>query len=215
VDPVQGFAGLEGEAERRAREWLANADLSLGVGSRHHTVPAFYLKRFANGSTELSVRDRSTGALSTRSYLTMKITDFYTVVGQDGTLDGRLEQLLCQVEGNAARVFGDLLSPFRRPRPLDTVDYGAVVQFLAFQLVRGERKRRELELMADYTAKVQAGHLLTRRDLETLTAVPHPNEHLRMMCQTAESLARYVGNRPLSVVFLDQPLLITGDEPGR
>ena len=176
-------------------------------------MPGFYLKRFANGSTELSVRDRTTGALSTRSYLTMKITDFYTVVGQDGALDGRLEQLLCQVEGNAARVFGDLLNPFRRPKPLDPVDDGAVVQFLVFQLVRGERKRGELELMADYTAKLQAGHQLTRRDLDTLTAVPHPNEHLRMMCQTVESLAPYVGNRPLSVAFLDQPLLITGDEP--
>jgi hypothetical protein len=213
VDPVQGLAGLEAEAERRAQEWLANADPGLGVGSRHHTVPAFYLKRFANESTELSVRDRSTGMHSTRSYLTMKITDFYTVVGDDGTLDGRLEQLLCQIEGNAARVFGDLLSPFRRPQPPDPVDYGAVIQFLAFQLVRGERKRRELELMADYTAKVQAGQQLTTRDLETLTAVPHPNEHLRMMCRTVESLAPYIGNRPLSVVFLDQPLLITGDEP--
>ena len=50
--------------------------------------------------------------------------------------------------------------------------------------------------MADYTAKLQAGHQLTRRDLDTLTAVPHPNEHLRMMCQTVESLAPYVGNRP-------------------
>jgi hypothetical protein len=118
VDPVQIPSGFEHEAERRAEEWLANADPSVGVGSRHHTVPGFYLKRFANGSTELSVRDRTTGALSTRSYLTMKITDFYTVVGQDGALDGRLEQLLCQVEGNAARVFGDLLNPFRRPKPL-------------------------------------------------------------------------------------------------
>jgi hypothetical protein len=213
VNQVQAPSDFQREVERRGEEWLANADPSVGVGSRHHTVPAFYLKRFANGSKQLTVRDRSTGAVTTRSYLTMKITDFYTVVGHDGTLDGRLEQLLCQVEGNAARVFGDLLSAFRRPGSLDPVDYWAVVQFLAFQLVRGERKRRELELMADYMAKVQAGQQLTRRDLETLTAVPHPNEHLRMMCKTVETVAPYVGNRPLSVVFLDQPLLITGDEP--
>ena len=101
MDPFQTPSSFEREAERRAEEWLANADPSVGVGSRHHTVPAFYLKRFANKSTELSVRDRNTGALSTRSYLTMKITDFYTVVGQDGTLDGRLEQLLSQIEGKS------------------------------------------------------------------------------------------------------------------
>lgn len=183
------------------------------MGSKHHTVPAFYLKRFANESRQMSVRDRSTGVLSTRSYLSMTITDFYTFVGGNGALDGRLEQLLCQVEGNAARVFSDLLSPFRRPLPLDTVDYGAVVQFLAFQLVRGERQRRELELMGDYMAKVQAGRRLTSHDIESLTAVPHPNEHLTMMCKTVETLAAYVVSRPLTVVFLDQPLLITGDEP--
>lgn len=213
MDRATGPGSLDGEAERRARKWLANADPSVGVGSRHHTVPAFYLKRFADASTQLSVRDRSTGAPSTRSYHKMKITDFYTVVGQDGSLDGRVEQVLCQVEGSAARVFGDLLSAFRRPQALDPVDYGAVVQFLAFQLVRGERKRRELELMTDYFAKVQAGHQFTKGDLESLTAVPHPNEHLRMMCQTTETLAPYVADRPLSVVFLDQPLLITSDEP--
>lgn len=121
----QGVQDFRGEAERRAREWLASADPSTGVGSKHHTVPAFYLKRFASESKQLSVRDRSTGALSTRSYLDMTIKDFYTFVNADGALDGRLEQMLCQIEGNAARVFGDLLSPFRRSVSLDTVDYGA------------------------------------------------------------------------------------------
>jgi hypothetical protein len=204
---------FKAEAERRAREWLASADPDIGVGSKHHTVPAFYLKRFASQSGRLSVRDRSTGVLTKRSYLSMTIRDFYTFTDGNGALDGRLEQLLSQIEGNAARVFGDLLSPFRRPLPLDAVDRGAVVQFLAFQVVRGERQRRELELMADYMAKVQAGHRLTGRDIESLTAVPHPNEHLMMMCKTAETLAAYVGTRPLTVAFLDQPLLITGDEP--
>lgn len=34
-----------------------------------------------------------------------------------------------------------------------------------------------------------------------------------MMCKTAETLAAYVVSRPLTVVSLDQPLMITGDEP--
>ena len=213
MDLAQQQFSFGGEAERRAQEWLASADPSVGVGSRHHTVPGFYLRRFADRSGTLSVRDRTTGALSSRSYLDMKIKDFYTVVGKNGALNGRLEQVLSVVEGNAARIFADLLSPFRRPRPLDPVDYGAVVQFLAFQLVRGERQRRELELMADYTAKVLAGKLLTRDDVESLTAVPHPNAHLEMMCRTVEHLAAHISNRPLTLVTLDQPLLVTGDEP--
>src|SRR5487761_385976 len=200
-------------AERRAQDWMASADPSVGVGSRHHTVPGFYLRRFANKSGQLSVRDRTTGILSRRGCLDMGIRDFYTVVGEDGALDGRLEQVLCNVEGNANRIFGDLLSPFRRPRPLTSADHEGVVAFIAFQLVRGERQRRELELMADYMVKVRAGERLTRRDLESLRALPHPNEHLEMMCRPVETLAKHNGNRPLTLVNLDQPLLVIGDEP--
>ncbi len=43
--------------------------------------------------------------------------------------------------------------------------------------------------MADYMAKVQAGNRLTRHDLDSLTATPHPNDHLEMMSRTAETLA--------------------------
>ena len=67
--------------------------------------------------------------------------------------------------------------------------------------------------MADYTAKVRAGKLLTRDDVKSLTAVPHPNAHLEMMCRTVEHLAAHISNRPLTLVTLDQPLLVTGDEP--
>jgi hypothetical protein len=34
-----------------------------------------------------------------------------------------------------------------------------------------------------------------------------------MMCKTVEKLDAFIGQRPLTVVLLDQPLLITGDEP--
>ena len=39
-------------------EWLANADpgLGVGVGSRHHAVPAFYLKRIATSSPDAFLR---------------------------------------------------------------------------------------------------------------------------------------------------------------
>jgi len=94
-------------AERRAQEWMGSADPGVGVGSRHHTVPGFYLRRFAGKSGQLSVRDRTTGVLSRRGCLDMGIRDFYTVVGENGALDGRLEQVLCNVEGNANRIFKD------------------------------------------------------------------------------------------------------------
>jgi hypothetical protein len=75
-------------------------------------------------------------------------------------------------------VFKLLLSPFRRPGPLPTKDHLAVCQFLAFQMVRGPRKRRTIQLEAPYALKIQAGDALIERDLREITAVPHPNVHV-------------------------------------
>ncbi len=68
------------------------------------------------------MRDRTSGEPSRRGHLDMGIRDFYTVVSKDGTLDGRLEQMLSAVERDANRIFTDLLSPFLArghwPRPI-------------------------------------------------------------------------------------------------
>jgi hypothetical protein len=75
---------------------------------------AFYLRRFADSGGRLLVRDRPTGRL--RPPITaskLAITDFYTAVNKDGTLDGRMEELLGKVEGEAAQLLKLLLSPLR------------------------------------------------------------------------------------------------------
>lgn len=120
-------------------------------------MPAFYLRRFADSDERLLVRDRPTGRQSSRTVSKLAITDFYTVVSNDGTFDGRMEQLLCTVEGEAAELLKLLLSPYRRPGPLTEAQQATLCQFLAFQMVRGPRKRREMELHADYAVKLQAG----------------------------------------------------------
>ena len=170
------------EEDRLARRWLASSDPSSGVGAKHHTVPAFYLRRFADSDERLLVRDRPTGRLLPPITVSkLAIRDFYTTVNDDGTLDGRMEELLGRVEGEAAQLLKLLLSPYRRPGPLTAAEQVTLCQFLAFQMVRGPRKRREMELQADYTIKLQAGDQLTEQDLREITAVPHPNEHIRLM----------------------------------
>jgi hypothetical protein len=199
--------------ERMARRWMDALNPAIGVGSRHHTVPAFYLKRFADGGNQLLVRDRVSGKESRRSVSDLAIRDFYTVLTVDGQFDGYLEQLLQVVEDQAKCIIDLLLSPFRRPGTLTAEEHYALCQFLAFQMVRGPRKRREIELMADYTVKIQAGDVLTDRDLAELTAVPHPNEHLRIMGPLAYKIHQYLLPRPVLIVWLDAPLLVTCDEP--
>lgn len=197
-----------------ARQWFESSDPSTGVGARHHTVPAFYLRRFADSSGRPLVRHRPTGRLLPPITVSkLAITDFYTVVSDDGTFDGRMEQLLGRVEGEAAQLLKLLLSPFRRPGPLTEAEQGTLCQFLAFQLVRGPRKRREMELQADYAVKLQAGDQLTEQDLREITAVPHPNEHIRLMGPLSYAIFRHLLPRPVQIARIDAPLFVTCDEP--
>jgi hypothetical protein len=205
---------LTPEEDRLARRWLASSDPSTGVGAKHHTVPAFYLRRFADTTGRLLIRDRPTGRLLPPITVSkLAITDFYTTVNNDGTLDGRMEELLGKVEGEAAQLLKLLLSPYRRPGRLPATEQTALCQFIAFQMVRGPRKRREMELEADYAVKLQAGDQLTEQDLREITAVPHPNEHIRLMGPLSYQIFRFLMPRPVQIARIDAPLFVTCDEP--
>lgn len=200
-------------AEENARKWLEEADQNEKVGSTHHTVPKFYLRRFANSSAQLRVRDRATGKESIRNIKDMGIKDFYTAATEDGGLDARLEQALAMMEDATANLFSKILSPYRPPVPLELEERYTLATFIAFQLVRGVRKRREIELMADWSVKFTNGDKFKPRELEELTVVPHPNEHLRTFGHTPEAMAHVMADRPVTLVTLDEPLLIVCDEP--
>jgi hypothetical protein len=205
--------GMPSPQDVYARYWFDSSNPAVGVGAKHHTVPAFVLRRFADKDGMLLVRERASGELSTRAVSKLAVTDFYTVLNTDGEFDGPMEQLLATVEGQAAALFRLLLSAFRKPGPLSLDEQVTVSQFLAFQMMRGPRKRREIELLADYTLKLQAGDALTGQDLRQLTAVPHPNEHIRLMGAVSFEIFKSLLSRPVQIVQLDAPLLVICDEP--
>lgn len=61
-------------------EWdLENADPRQQAGARHHTVPAFYLRRFANSQNQLWVRDRRSPVPGLRKETDLAIRDFYAI----------------------------------------------------------------------------------------------------------------------------------------
>jgi len=210
--------------EAKANSWLAAAPPHEGVGARHHTVPAFYLRYFADGD-HLLVRRIPNHRPIVCNLHDLAQRDFYTVMTDDPDggpprPDGRIEQVLRIVENNAAQVLGRLRNPLlvRRQVPGDERD--DVAQFLAFQLVRGVRKRREVELLAEYHVKRTAGgraegddEVPTLDEIARLRVVPHPNEHLRMFGSVAEQAHTFLRDRPVCVVELDRPLLFTCDEP--
>jgi hypothetical protein len=212
VNSDQDADRLEQWADEQVGRWM-QVDPKEGVGDRHHTVPRFYLRRFADSSRQLSVRNRETGASSIRHIKDLAITNFYTSVADNGDLEGRIEQGLAKMEDLAAGVFKDILSPYRTPRPLSRPQSEVVAQFMAFQLLRGPRKRREIELLADWWVKFMNQDKIPPPVLASGRAVPHPNEHLRILTTAPKQLARFLAERPAILITLDRPLLITCDEP--
>ena len=80
-------------------------------------------------------------------------------------------------------------------------------------MVRGPRKRREIELLAEYGWKLQESGQMTERDLREVTVVPHPNEHIRLMGPVSHAIHRSLMRRPVQLIRLDAPLLVFSDEP--
>jgi len=203
------------EADRRAREWLGAVDRQAAVGSRHHIVPRFLLARFASTSGQLRVRSRSDGTISLRAVGDLAVRDFYTSIADDIGFDSSLESLLSVVEGGAADVLRHHLDlrAFAHSRAFTPEERATIDAFISMQCVRGMRVRRMIEVLTDYSFKLMNGDRLSKSEMEDFTFVPHPNEHLRMIGALAERGEAALGQRPASLVFLDAPLLITGDEP--
>jgi hypothetical protein len=85
-----------------------------------------------------------------------------------------------------------------------------VALFVAFQLLRTPRKRRETELMGDYLVRTQHRHV---RGMSQVRVVPDPNFHLEYMIKAVFNLSEVFYGRPTTLVTIDQPLFITCDEP--
>jgi hypothetical protein len=214
TDILQPHAS-EREADRRAREWLDNLDHQAAVGSRHHIVPKFLLARFASPQGQLRVRNRVDGKPSLRAIGDLGVRDFYTSVTHEAVLDSSLESLLSMVEGGAAEILRQHLDlrTFVRPRAFNREERATLDTFVAMQAVRGMRIRRSIEVIADYTVKLLNQDTLSDEDVSDTDFVPHPNDHLRMFGRLAESAEKILKTRSASLIRLDKPRLIIGDEP--
>lgn len=203
------------EGDRRAQEWLHNLDQRAAVGTRHHIVPRFLLERFASANGQLRVRNRTDGRASLRSISDLAVRDFYTVVTNNSELDSSLESLLSIVEGGAAQILRQHLDyrAFARPRPFTVDERSVLDEFVATQAIRGMRMRRAIEVMTDYAVKLLNQDKITDDDVRNTEFIPHPNDHLRMFGPLLDRAIDVLRNRSTSLIHLDAPLLIIGDEP--
>lgn len=93
-------------------------------------------------------------------------------------------------------------------RPITPEDKVDLCIFTAFQLVRGLRKRREIELMSDFYVRLMqlnipvgaerravAAYSDTLRDFRTLEVTSHPNDHVSLLGKLAEPLSDHLLGR--------------------
>lgn len=196
---------------------MAKLDPAARTGKRHHTVPKCVMDRFADTNERVWRRDpmrhRDPGsgvAVRTRD---LGIRDFYTAPSRGGGFDARLEDVFGVVEDATAVAVRRLLDPFRPVTPADlAVAAPALTQMMAFQIVRGPRRRREIELTAEWHVKVMGEGRIPSSELAALSVDVPPTEHLALLT-VAEQLHPYLARRPMALVHLDQPLLFLSDEP--
>lgn len=207
---VRDAAKDEGLAEALA--WHESIDPTSHVGSRHHVVPAFLLRRWAHNS-QVRVRSKIAGTTRTSNVADLAITDFYTFVRKDGSKDSTFEALLGEVERAASRIIDQIFNPFVRHDAISTADVARLAQFTAFQVVRGPRTRRAAELQCEWFAKQVLGSTIPSDELASWTITPHQNTVLKATLPSAEDVVPFLLNRPLTIVWLDSPMLLITDEP--
>lgn len=271
-----GLSDSPEEALREGFKRLQAMDPASKVGSVHHTVPKFYLRCFARGE-QVATRTPGKPDVLVRNIRDMGQRDFYTAVvaadglahmqsahkmptehqaaaWQNGTgeavLDGRIEDVLAVVDGWGATVLTRLTET--PVQALTKEERYALTTYLSFQMTRGVRTRREIELIGEYYAKMwlrsplsakqqrradlaaarRAGRTPARGNgrrlppkrttgdkvvtdgmLRQVGILPSPNEHLLLLADTSEQVGEHLFVRPVTVVELDEPLLVTCDEP--
>jgi hypothetical protein len=198
-------------------EWFRTLDRFSKVGSRHHVVPKFLLQKWADSNERVWAKSKHDRIEGVRNIRDLAITDFYTFLADDDHLDARMEEVLSVVEEHAAAVLRRMNNPLATQIVLTAPEFGDLVDFVAFQMTRSPRRRREYELMADWSGKTMAAGTLAAKvsedELRKLEFVPHQNEHIGYMQETTEPLAQELYGRPVALVTIDRPLFLIGDEP--
>jgi hypothetical protein len=141
---------------------------------RHHTVPRFHLKRFADENGRL-MRTELPGArrhpISVNDATVEK--DFYSVELPDGSSTDCFEDRLGEIEGVAARAIRDLVDNESWPIPPDTRE--GIAAWAALQYLRTPANRQAGNEVADLTLKLEiaaGGRDRLRQALEEIDGRP-------------------------------------------
>ncbi|MFS0700029.1 DUF4238 domain-containing protein [Cellulomonas sp. 179-A 4D5 NHS] len=208
---------------------------SAEIARRHHTVPRFFLRGFADGERITTVRLPGSRRFTQSVRHASVVTDFYSVEGHpDG--EDVVEKALGEIEGAAAEAIRQAASG---SWPLGQEDRTWLGFYLAVQMVRTPIQRRTVEYLARQMRRMEIalnGKPALREALESHTASkltdvelnavwkratspdgpPFPwakAAHIEQMFEDAISLLPYIVGRPWCLVTFDRRSLITSDSP--
>lgn len=209
--------------------------MAQNPAKRHHHVPAFYLRGFADGDRITTVWLPGERRYTQSVRKTAAQNGFYSVPGHEDGPDV-FEKMLSSVEGEAAGIFRLVESGTWPLEPEDRTTLGA---FIALQAMRGPEQRRNMEYLRAQLARIEVGAVgragvkdWARRRLKldlndeqadeiweqaTRPEGPpirvSPLEHIRQMAEQVEALIPYIIGRPWTLVRFEKRALITSDTP--
>jgi hypothetical protein len=207
---------------------------SRPTSRRHHTVPQFYLRGFADADQVLTVELPGTRRFKQSVKDASVVTDMYALHGhEDG--DDVIERELSRVESAAAKVFGRVTSG---TWPLPVEDRVTLAYFMAMQATRTQGQRRLGDSIAAFAAKMHIGaggkdvfaaqlrqndggisnEQVSRMWKQAVSAEGPPialtdAEWVTQMLEMAEKLTSYLLGRPWVLFKFQRRSLVTSDSP--
>lgn len=207
---------------------------SRPVARRHHTVPRFYLRGFAENDRIATVRLPGDRRFLQSVNDASVSKDFYAVESHEDGEDV-IEKALSKVEGITAEVFRSITNG---TWPLSYDDRMVLGYFISLQATRVPAQRRTMDHIARQMLRLQVGAggkaglrqqlteqggEVTDKLVETLwdqavqpegPPIQRPKvEHISQMLQLAEAILKYVVGRPWVLVRFNRRSLITSDAP--
>ncbi|MCX4400029.1 DUF4238 domain-containing protein (plasmid) [Streptomyces sp. NBC_00053] len=205
---------------------------------RHHTVPRFYLARFADARKQLMRVELPgiKGHLMSIGNATVE-NDFYLVETNDGSPSDAVEDSLSELEGQAATALRQLID--ERVWPIPEAVRRPIAAWAAIQYLRTPAARQAGNDIADAGLKLSialGGRSQMRAALESVEARPvteaevdemwalmnafddykyeaHQNLHVHTMSQSFPGTAAGFFSRGWHVVRFTRKALITTDTP--
>lgn len=204
---------------------------------RHHTVPRFYLERFASSRGRLirvPLDGKPPHPIAATDATVHK--DFYTATLADGSESTFFETALGEIEGMAATAFRRLID--ERIWPMSSQDRETIALWTAAQHLRSPASRQASSEVQDTVFKLHVafggkralraqmelggrpvsdqeldGAWAEISDFDSYAVEPHPNDHLRSIRNLIERAATSFLARRWNVFHFERKTLATSDTP--